>query len=68
MFVMADRRETKLSGEAFAWRLLEEENLVSIPGESFGAEGTGHLRVALPPYEAQIAEVSRLIARLTEQV
>jgi arginine:pyruvate transaminase len=47
MFVMIDVRNTGLSGEAFAWRLLEEEKVVTMPGESFGAGGAGHLRVAL---------------------
>jgi aspartate/methionine/tyrosine aminotransferase len=36
--------------------------------ESFGAGGTGHLRVALTVDEEQIAEASRRIARLAERV
>jgi arginine:pyruvate transaminase len=68
MFVMVDVRKTGLTGEAFAWRLLEEENVVTMPGESFGAGGTGHLRVALTVDEEQIAEASRRIARLAERV
>jgi arginine:pyruvate transaminase len=68
MFVMVDVRKTGMTGEAFAWRLLEEENVVTMPGESFGAGGTGHLRVALTVDEAQIAEAARRIARLAERV
>lgn len=68
MFVMVDVRKTGLTGEAFAWRLLEEENVVTMPGESFGAGGTGHLRVALTVDEEQIAEASKRIARLAERV
>lgn len=68
MFVMVDVRKTGLSGEAFAWRLLAEENVVTMPGESFGAGGTGHLRVALTVDEAQIAEAAQRIARLAERI
>src|SRR5690606_11366622 len=39
MFVMLDVRKTGLSGEDFARRLLAEENVVTMPGESFGAGG-----------------------------
>ncbi len=68
MFVMVDVRKTGLSGEAFARRLLEEENVVTMPGESFGAGGAGHLRVALTVDEEQITEASKRIARLAERV
>jgi arginine:pyruvate transaminase len=68
MFVMVDVRKTGLSGEAFARRLLEEENVVTMPGESFGAGGSGHLRVALTVDEEQITEASKRIARLAERV
>lgn len=68
MFVMVDVRRTGLSGEAFAWRLLEEENVVTMPGESFGAGGAGHLRVALTVDEAQITDACRRILRLSERL
>jgi arginine:pyruvate transaminase len=64
MFVMVDVRKTGLSGEAFAMKLLAEENVVTMPGESFGAGGAGHLRVALTVDEAEIAEACRRIVRL----
>lgn len=47
MFVMIDVRSTGLSGEEFAWKLLEEHRVGVMPGESFGAGGAGHIRVAL---------------------
>lgn len=68
MFVMVDVRKTGLSGEAFAQRLLEEESVVTMPGESFGAGGAGHLRVALTVDETQITEACRRIARLAERI
>ena len=68
MFVMVDVRKTGITGEAFAQRLLEEESVVTMPGESFGVGGAGHLRVALTVDEAQITEACKRIARLAERV
>ena len=68
MFVMIDVRRTGLTGEAFAWRLLREEGVVTMPGESFGAGGTGHLRVALTVDESAIAEACKRIVRLAERI
>ena len=68
MFVMIDVRRTGLSGEAFAWRLLREEGVVTMPGESFGAGGSGHLRVALTVDESAIAEACKRIVRLAEGI
>ena len=68
MFVMVDVRKTGLSGEAFAWRLLEEENVVTMPGESFGAGGGGHLRIALTVDVEDITEASKRIVRLAERI
>lgn len=47
MYVMADIRATGLSGEDFAARLLDQERIAVMPGESFGAPAAGHLRIAL---------------------
>ena len=47
MFIMADVRAVSASGEAFAWRLLDEYGVVTMPGESFGSGGAGHLRISL---------------------
>ena len=68
MFGMVDVRKTGLSGEAFAWRLLDEEKVVTMPGESFGAGGGGHLRVALTVDEEQIGEACRRIVALAERI
>ena len=68
MFVMVDVRKTGLSGEEFARRLLAEENVVTMPGESFGAGGGGHLRVALTVDEDQIKEACKRIAALANRV
>lgn len=68
MFVMVDVRKTGLSGDEFARRLLAEEAVVTMPGESFGEGGSGHLRVALTVDETQIAEASKRIRRLAERI
>jgi arginine:pyruvate transaminase len=68
MFVMVDIRRTGLSGDDFAMRLLDEERVVTMPGESFGEGGAGHLRVALTVDESEIAEAAKRIAKLAERV
>ncbi|HTN98231.1 MAG TPA: pyridoxal phosphate-dependent aminotransferase [Nordella sp.] len=68
MFVMVDVRRTGLSGNEFARRLLAEEAVVTMPGESFGQGGAGHLRVALTVDETQITEASKRIRRLAERI
>ena len=68
MFVMVDVRKTGLSGEGFARKLLAEENVVTMPGESFGAGGVGHVRVALTVDEAQIREACKRMARLASNL
>ena len=68
MFVMVDVRKTGLSGEEFALRLLREKDVVTMPGESFGASAAGHLRVALSVDEAEIAEAAKRIAALAGEI
>lgn len=63
MYVMLDIRATGLSGEAFAQRLIEEERIAVMPGESFGAAAAGHLRLALTLPDADLVEaVARIVA------
>jgi len=68
MFVMVDVRKTGLSGDDFARRLLAEENVVTMPGESFGLGGSGHLRVALTVSADDITEAAKRIVRLAERI
>ncbi|MBT9383362.1 aminotransferase class I/II-fold pyridoxal phosphate-dependent enzyme [Pseudooceanicola sp. CBS1P-1] len=63
MYVMLDIRATGLSGEDFARRLIEEERIAVMPGESFGAAAAGHLRIALTLPDDQLATaLTRLVA------
>lgn len=68
MFVMVDIRKTGLSGDQFARRLLAEEAVVTMPGESFGTGGAGHLRVALTVPESEMVEAAKRIKRLAERI
>lgn len=63
MYLMLDIRATGLSGNDFAGRLLDEERIAVMPGESFGAAGAGHLRVAMTiPDPAFEEALRRLLA------
>jgi arginine:pyruvate transaminase len=42
--------------------------VVTMPGESFGTCGAGHLRVSLTVDEKQIAEAAKRIAALANQL
>ncbi len=64
MFVMVDVRPTGLSGDAFARKLLADFDVVTMPGESFGLGGAGHLRVALTVDETLMAEAAKRIVSL----
>lgn len=47
MYVMIDVRGTGMTGEEFAYGLLDDAGIVVMPGESFGTAAAGHIRVAL---------------------
>ena len=70
MFALVDVRATGLSGDDFARRLLDEEHVAVMPGESFGATLSGWLRVSLTRPDDEIEEacsrMARFAARVTE--
>ncbi|AMY69172.1 pyridoxal phosphate-dependent aminotransferase [Frigidibacter mobilis] len=68
MYVMLDIRATGLSGNAFAERLLEEERIAVMPGESFGAPAAGHLRVAMTIPDADFAEAMARLAGFADRL
>ncbi|MEM1276019.1 MAG: pyridoxal phosphate-dependent aminotransferase [Pseudomonadota bacterium] len=63
MYIMLDIRESGLSGDAFATRLLAEERICVMPGESFGQASAGHLRIALTVAEDLLTDSLTRIAR-----
>ena len=68
MYAMLDLRATGLSGRDFAGRLLDEERIAVMPGESFGPAAGGHVRVAMTTedgaYEDALRRLLALAARL----
>jgi arginine:pyruvate transaminase len=68
MFAMVDVTGTGVNGEAFAWRLLEEENVSVMPGSSFGLQADGHVRVSLSADEVVLREAASRMARLAARL
>lgn len=56
MYAMLDIRATGMSGEAFAFALLEKHHIAVMPGESFGQAAAGHVRVALTVEDERLRE------------
>lgn len=68
MFVMLDIRATGLSGEDFALRLLDEEGIAVMPGESFGTAAAGHIRVAMTIADAEFSEALARLGAFADRV
>jgi arginine:pyruvate transaminase len=68
MFIFADVRGTGLSGHDFAMRLLAEEKVAVMPGESFGPAGAGHVRIGLAAGDGLITEASGRIAAFARRL
>ena len=68
MYVMLDVRPTGLSGIEFASRLLDEEKIAVMPGESFGRAAAGHVRVALTVPDAELESAMRAVSALATRV
>ncbi|GAB1617991.1 pyridoxal phosphate-dependent aminotransferase [Pseudomonas sp. NGC7] len=63
MFVMVDIRETGLSAQAFADRLLDREGVSVLAGEAFGPSAAGHIRLGLVVGAEALTEACQRIAR-----
>ena len=61
MFCMADCRGSGLSSQDFAIRLLEEESVAILPGDGFGRQAEGFLRISLGLPDETLAEACRRI-------
>jgi arginine:pyruvate transaminase len=68
MYVMLDIRATGLSGEAFALRLLEEERIAVMPGESFGLAAAGHVRIAMTIADDAFAAAMARLAAFADRI
>ena len=63
---MVDIRATGLTGVEFASRLLEEKLVATMPGESFGTSGAGHIRMSLTASDESITSGCRRTIELAE--
>ena len=68
MYMMLDLRKTRLSGEEFALRLLEERHIAVMPGESFGQAASGHIRVALTVADDAFADAFRQVCDFAQSL
>ncbi|MGB0412095.1 MAG: pyridoxal phosphate-dependent aminotransferase [Pikeienuella sp.] len=66
MYVMVDLRGLGVSGEAFALRLLAEEKIAVMPGESFGTVAAGFVRIALTIADDELADALKRLRRFAE--
>lgn len=62
MFVMVDVRQTGLSAQHFAERLLEGYGVSVLAGEAFGPSAAGHIRIGLVVDRQKLADACRRIA------
>jgi len=68
MYVMLDIRATGLSGEAFANRLLDDEHIAVMPGESFGRSAAGHIRVAMTIQDTAFQTALTRLVQFAERI
>lgn len=68
MYIMLNVRGTGLSGTDFGYRLLEEEHIAVMPGESFGKAAAGHVRVALTVPDEHLGDAMARIAAFSDNL
>lgn len=68
MFMLADIRATGMTGAEFAMRLLEEEKIATMPGDSFGSNLVGFLRLSLSVADDQIDAACAGMVRLAQRI
>jgi arginine:pyruvate transaminase len=68
MFVMVDIRQTGLSAQAFADRLLDRHGVSVLAGEAFGPSAAGHIRLGLVVGPAPLRDACQRIARCAKEL
>ena len=68
MFVMVDIRETGLSAQAFADRLLDRHGVSVLAGEAFGPSAAGHIRLGLVVGAEHLSDACQRIARCASEL
>jgi len=66
MYVMLDIRSTGMTGEDFAYALLEKHRIAVMPGESFGEAAAGHIRVAMTIEDTRFAQALATLCDFAE--
>jgi len=67
-YAFPDIRHLGIEDEDFAWRLLEEEKVATVPGSAFGEAGRGFIRCSYATSEANIEEALTRIARFVQRL
>jgi len=65
LYVWADVSETGLSGTKVAESLLDVAGIAVVPGEAFGPEYVGHIRLTYAASDAVVSAVCRALATWT---
>ncbi len=68
MFAMLDLRALGVSGEAFANRLLDERAVALMPGEAFGQQARGFVRISLTAPDERLHLAVAAIGELARQI
>ncbi|KIN64796.1 Aspartate aminotransferase [Sulfitobacter noctilucicola] len=68
MYLMLDVRSTGMSGEDFAYALLEAHHIAVMPGESFGQAAGGHLRVAMTIEDSRFEQSLQTLCGFAESL
>jgi arginine:pyruvate transaminase len=66
MYLMLDIRSTGMSGENFAYALLDAHHIAVMPGESFGTAAAGHIRVAMTIADTAFAQALKTLCAFAE--
>ncbi|MEP5092017.1 MAG: aminotransferase class I/II-fold pyridoxal phosphate-dependent enzyme, partial [Paracoccaceae bacterium] len=66
MYLMLDIRSTGMTGEAFAYALLDTHQIAVMPGESFGAAAAGHIRVAMTIDDTAFSDALKTLCKFAE--
>ena len=68
MYLMLDVRSTGMSGEDFAYALLEKHHIAVMPGESFRTAAAGHIRVAMTIEDTRFAQALATVCDFAESL
>lgn len=68
MFILVDVGATGLSGEAFAWELLNLHDVAVMPGSSFGAQAKDFIRISLTVPDERLEEAARRMSLLARNL